>query len=117
MTPDEFVALLRDIVQARAVDSTLSAIEKPPGRRPKPELVETSAWYAKLSIQDRERLRSVASLVARQAVFGVLAVLDGARVIDDGREKGTFKLSYRKGGEEWDLNPADGVPLHDLLAE
>ena len=57
----------------------------------------------------------MASLVASHAIFEVLAVLDGTRIIDDDREKGTFKIFHMKGGEEWDLNPADGVPLHELL--
>ena len=72
MTSEEFVAILRNIVQVRVVDSTLSAIESPPGRRPKSELVVASAWYAKLSIEDREQLRGVASLVASHAIFEVL---------------------------------------------
>lgn len=53
MTPEEFVKALREVVLARAVDSTLSAIEKPPGRRPGRELLEASAWYQGLSDQDR----------------------------------------------------------------
>jgi hypothetical protein len=115
MTPEEFVNALRDVVLARAVDSTLSAIERPPGRRPRRELVEANAWYQGLSDEDRKRLHTVASMVAHQAVFGVLAVLDGARVVESTPDKGSFKLTFQKGGKDWDLNPSDGVPLHDLL--
>lgn len=115
MTPEEFVDALREVVLKRAVDSTLSTVEKPPGRRPRRELVETSAWFQGLSDQDRARLRDVASMVAHQAVFGVLAVLDGARVVESTPDKGTFKLAFQKGEKKWDLNPPDGVPLHDLL--
>jgi hypothetical protein len=115
MTSEEFVNSLREVVLKTAVDSTLSAVQSPPGRRPRPELVEANAWYEKLSEQDRARLRHIASMVAHQAVFGVLAVLDGARVLEDTTEKGTFKLAFRKGSEEWELNPPGGVPLHDIL--
>ena len=115
MTPEEFVKGLREVVLARAVDSTLSSIESPPGRRPRRELIEANTWYQTLSEQDRARLREVASMVAHQAVFGVLAVLDGSRVVENTPDKGTFKLAFRKGGKEWELNPLDGVPLHDLL--
>ena len=54
-------------------------------------------------------------MVAHQAVFGVLAVLDGARVVESTPDKGTFKLAFRKGDKQWDWNPSTGVPLHDHL--
>lgn len=56
-------------------------------------------------------LRAVAGEAARSAVFGFLAVLDGARVID--LEKGTFEL-YHVGREKRLVNPS-GIDLHDLL--
>jgi hypothetical protein len=56
-------------------------------------------------------------MVAHQAVFGVLALLDGARVIEDTPEKGRFKLTFHKGSREWELNPPNGVPLHDILSQ
>jgi hypothetical protein len=115
MTSEEFVDVLREAVLARAVDSTLSAVEKPPGRRPSRELVEASIWFQGLSEEGRTQLRAVASMVAHQAVFGMLAVLDGARVVESTPDKGTFRLTFRKGEMEWELNPADSVPLHDLL--
>jgi hypothetical protein len=115
MTPEEFVNVLREVVLARAVDSTLEAIKDPPGRRPARELVEANAWFVGLSEQDRAHLRGVATLVAQQTVFGMLAVLDGARVVEDTQEKGEFHLYFCKGGEEWELNPSNGIPLHDLL--
>jgi hypothetical protein len=117
MTPEQFVDAVRDTVQTRAVDAGLSALERPPGRRPSPHLVEVSTWYRQLSAQDKSRVRGVATLVARQAVFGFLTVLDGARVIDNGPEKGEFRLLYRKGDREWDLTPTNGVALHELLTE
>ncbi|MNJ00807.1 hypothetical protein D3C73_1602380 [compost metagenome] len=56
-------------------------------------------------------LRAVARDAARSAVFGFLAVLDGARVIDS--EKGTFEL-YHVGREKCLVN-SSGIDLHDLL--
>ena len=44
MTREEFVDALREVV-LRAVDATLASVEKPPGRRPRRELVEANAWY------------------------------------------------------------------------
>lgn len=113
--PEEFVDALRKVVLERAVENTLAIIEKPPGRRPRTELLQANAWFATLSEEDRATLRAVASMVARDAVFGVLAVLDGARVVEDTSEKGDFRLTFSKGGRQWLLNPPDGPALHDLL--
>lgn len=115
MTPEEFINALRKVVLERCAKNTLAVIEKPPGRRPSTELLEANAWLETLSEADRTKLRTVASMAAHQAVFGVLAVLDGARVVEDTSEKGGFRLTFVKGGVEWELNPPDGVPLHDLL--
>lgn len=71
--------------------------------------------FATLSEDDRATLRSVASMIAHDAVFGVLAVFDGVRVVEDTPEKGEFRLTFLKDGQEWELNPPDGIPLHDLL--
>lgn len=100
MTPEEFVNALREVVLTRAVDSTLSAIESPPGRRPRRDMVEANAWYQGLADLDRVQLRRVAAMVAHQAVFGLLAVLDGARVVEDTPVKGEFRLAFRKGSQE-----------------
>lgn len=117
MTPEEFVNVLREAVLAPAVNQTMSAIENPPGRRPRREVTELNQWYQNLSEQDRARLRAVMSMVAHHAVFGFLAVLDGARVVESTADKGSFKLVFRKHGKEWELNPSGGVPLHDLLGQ
>ena len=115
MTPEEFVNALRETVLKNVVESSISSIESPPGRRPRRELVEASAWYRSLSDGDKAGVRRVASIVAHQTLFGVLAVLDGARVVENTPDKGTFRLVFKKGSEEWELNPPAGVPLHDLF--
>jgi hypothetical protein len=115
MTSEDFVRALQETVLSRAVDSTLSSIEAPPGRRPRRDLVEANMWYQALSEKDRLELRRVAAMVAHQAVFGLLAVLDGSRVVENTSDKGAFRLTFRKGQQEWELNPPHGVPLHDIL--
>jgi len=115
MTPEEFVAALRKVVLLTTVNSTLSVLERPPGRAPGRELIELSSWYKGLVPEERAMLQRVATMVARQAVFGVLAVLDGVRPVESTPEKGNFRLVFQKGGREWALNPPDGVALHDLL--
>jgi hypothetical protein len=115
MTPEEFVEALRRAALVAAVDGMEAILERPPGRRPKPELVDASNWYRSLSEHDRRVMRQVMIMTAYQTVFGVLAVLDGARVIEDDPQKGEFRIIYKKGGKEWDLTEQNGSPLHELL--
>jgi hypothetical protein len=117
MTPDEFVGFLRDRAMNAAVDGTAALLENPPGRKPSHELKEASQWYHKLTEHDRRMLMRVVCMASHQAVFGVLAILDGVRKVDDSDDGGTFKLSFRKGEQEWDLTGSDTPFLHDLLNE
>ncbi len=77
--------------------------------------MEANVWYSRLSEQDRARLRAIAEMVAYDAVFGVLSVLDGVRAVESTSNKGSFQLLFHKDGRSWDLTPSDGAPLHDLL--
>ena len=115
MTPEEFVEVMRLVVLQSAVESTVSALERPPGRRPDPKLVAASAWYKGLSEQDRDQLRGVVAMTAHYAVFNFFAVLDHVRTIEDTRDKGTLTLTLRKGEQEWVLNSPHSPMLHDLL--
>lgn len=96
-----------------ATEATISTLESPPGRRPSPPIRERAAWYNGLPPQEQAHVRSVVSEAAGAAVFGLLTVLDGARIVDE--EKGRFELFYT-GRERTLLNP-DGIDLHDLLRE
>ena len=51
---------------------------------------------------------------AEAAIFGFFCVLDGARFIEDGPEKGDFELYYVKGDDRVLLNPP-GDDLHDIF--
>ncbi|WP_148313960.1 hypothetical protein [Sorangium cellulosum] len=115
MTPEKFVASIQKNVLEAATEATVATLEHPPGRRPEKNLIEASRWFGTLSDQDRATLRRVLNMAAHHAVFGFLAVLDGSRVIEDDAEKGEFRLIFRKGGHEWEINIPNGTPLHDIL--
>lgn len=113
MSPSEFVDAIRKVVMDAAVTDTIAVIEKPPGRRPAPTLSEMSRWYHALRDEDRAMLRSALELVARQSVFGFLAVLDGARrATSDG---GSFELTYRGPRSVDRLSGTEDGSLHELL--
>ena len=51
---------------------------------------------------------------AEGAIFGLLCVLDGVRVIEDAPDKGGFELYYVKVDKRVLLNPS-GDELHDIF--
>ncbi|EVT69236.1 hypothetical protein X548_17690 [Stenotrophomonas maltophilia 5BA-I-2] len=111
MKAEEFVSAIQSYVLESAVENTISTLARPPGRRVAPELSARSEWFNSLSDAEADMLRAVTRDAARSAVFGFLAVLDGARVIDS--EKGTFEL-YHVGREKCLVN-SPCIDLHDLL--
>jgi len=116
MTPIEFVDAIRHFVIDAAVSDSLMVIDRPPGRKPDARLVDLSNWYKGLPERDRTMLRQALEVVANGAVFGMFAVLDGARKID---AKGTpddyFELRYVQGGKPNALSGPQGQVLHELL--
>ncbi len=115
MTPDEFVEALRQVVLRGSASEVVAILDKPPGRKPDEALVEASRWYKRLSAEDRQRLAQVLALASRMVLFGTLAVLDGVRPIGERGEKGEFRLTFRKGGQEWELVGERTPRLHELL--
>jgi hypothetical protein len=105
---DEFVEALHLVVYEAAIEDVLSVLADPPGRRPRPELTELSAWVNDLSGEDRERLGGVIRLAVDHAVFGMMAVLDGVRVIDDEHTE-----LYLRTGDGTLLN--EQHDLHDIF--
>ncbi|MDR0673423.1 MAG: hypothetical protein LBF93_07155 [Zoogloeaceae bacterium] len=113
MTPNEFVSRLKTECRDAAVEDCIALYKSPPGRKPDQSLVEISKWFNALSEQDRGMLLKVMSDVADSTLFGVLAVLDGARTIEEQGEKSVFHLSAHKAVVESVLCPGPH-DLHDL---
>jgi hypothetical protein len=115
MNKAEFVEVIRLVVQEGSVDDTRSVLSRPPGRKSVPELAALSAWFKHLSSEDRQNVLRVAQLTSGYAVFGFLCVLDGVRAIENGPNKGTLELRYRRGAVDVHLNEDEGSALHELL--
>jgi hypothetical protein len=116
MKAQEFVDTIRERVLDSSVSSMMRAFIDPPGRHPHPELVDVSKWVRGLNDDSRRRLQVALQMVAYQAVFGVLAVLDGARQVESRLgPKGHFELKYVKNGQEDVISGPDGMILHELL--
>lgn len=115
MNGEEFVAAIRRFVLDAAVEDTLKVLHEPPGRRPRPDLVEASEWFSNLTDDDRRIVRGIIGFTAHSAVFGLLCVLDGVRQVEDSQSKGEFELHFVKGDSRRIVNPSDSPMLHDLL--
>lgn len=117
MNQEAFVDSVRRCARDAAIDGVLRILERPPGRSPAPELVDASGWYERLAPDDRERVRHVVALTADHVVFGLFAVLDGARPVEDSvGPKGRFELRHVSASGEVTALAGEGTaPLHELL--
>ena len=116
MNAREFVSAIRTVVMTAAVTDTISIAEKPPGRRPTADLTELSAWYNALADSDRAMVKRMLTIAARNAVFGLFAVLDGARKVDPlARPDDYFELRHVHEASDDVLSGPKGEPLHELL--
>jgi hypothetical protein len=113
MTAEEFVAAIKMTVHDAAVGAVLEAVEAPSGRKPPPSVVQLSSWYKALPESDKRHVQAMVLQGVHAALFGLFAVIDGARVVEDGPEKSEFVLLQRRGGVETQItDPAN--PLHDI---
>ena len=119
MDQTTFVDLLRAVVLDGLSNDLARNWKEPPGRLRSDERSRRSQWVSQMSDDDRELLEAFGSEAARAALFGVLAVLDGARKVED-QSEGHLELRHVQAGEAQLLAssaPDTTVPpLHELLA-
>lgn len=112
MNSQDFVEGLRRHVSEAAVEDVIANLKRPPARRVAVQERARSDWYNSLSAEDSTQVNDVIRSAVHEAVFGLLAVLDGARTIDT--KGGCFELTYVGDGRIL-LNDPRAVGLHDLL--
>jgi hypothetical protein len=110
MNSEEFVEGIYAAVYKTSIEAVIKTIADPPGRRPRRDLVELSSWYNGLSDADKSHVRAVVRRAADQAIFGMLCVLDGVRVIDDPHTD-----LYLRTGDGTLLNDPSENELHALF--
>jgi len=114
MKSEAFIKSIKSVVHDSGVSGVVKTLEHPSGRKPPQRLVELSDWFRSLSASDRARVEQVIQLGVHSGVFGFLAVLDGVRSIEDGHDKGSLELSYRRGDERDILTDSSQEMLHDI---
>lgn len=112
MNSESFVEALKRHVRDAAIEDTIANLKQPPGRRVLPEERARSNWYNALSAEQAEHVNCIIAAAVHETLFGILAVLDGARTIDD--EGGRFELTY-VADQRVVLNDPMAIGLHELL--
>lgn len=110
MNTEMFVEAIRRHVRDAAIHDTINKLRSPPGRRVSIDKKTRSAWYGGLSEQDAAFVEGIVSDAVNEAVFGLFAVLDGSRVIDDGR----FELTHI-GEQRVLLNDPEKIGLNEIF--
>lgn len=113
MDNELFTESIKLYVRDTAIKSTISVLEKPPGRKPSQSTVAQSQWFNQLSTNEQHMVQEVIQEGIDMALFGFLAVLDGVRVIEDDGE-GEFVLLYKRKGVKERINDPDKEYLHDI---
>jgi len=108
-----FIRRVKQVVRDAAIEDTIEVLQLPPGRSPSNNIKKQSDWYRSLSPEDRKFLTEAIANAVDRGIFGLLCVLDGVRVVENGEVKGTFELNYVKDGRTL-LNATDAPMLHDL---
>ena len=92
MTPQTFIQSIRSVVLDESQKGVLSLLKQPPGRKPKAELVMLSRWFLNLPADQQKMVIEVIKLTSHQAVFGLLAVIDGVRRFEAANTDGKLEL-------------------------
>jgi hypothetical protein len=112
LNSEQFVEALKRHVRDAAIADTIAMLKDPPGRRVQSRQRKQSDWYNGLSAEGADHVNGAIAEAAHAALFGILAVIDGARKIDN--EGGRFELIYVE-NQPVVLNDRDSIGLHDLL--
>jgi hypothetical protein len=105
---EDFIESIHTSVYHPVIDGVLRQLARPVGARPRAELVNLSEWFNQLTPPDAERVAEVVRIAAYQAIFDLMAVLDGVQIVDDDHSR--FRLETESGMV---LN--ERHDLHELL--
>ena len=116
MKAEDFVCAVQRHVIDGTVEDTVAVLHDPPGRSPAAELLSLSRWYLSLAEPDREMARRLMTMVARDTVFGLFSLLDGASMpAPFADSRAYFELRYvTPAGAHVFCGPS-GEVLHELL--
>lgn len=114
MTPEEFVATMKQLAVTDVALDTVEVLRQPPGRSTWPIDRERSEWFNALNEHDQGMVAGIVERSAFGAAFSLFAVFDGVSAFDDAR--GSLRLTYLdREGNETVLNDPERCELHAEL--
>lgn len=113
MNSKEFVQAIIEVVRDATISDTLENLKKPTGRSPHKEDIELSQWYSSLSKEDADKIAKIITITVDASVFGVFAVFDGVRAIEDHGE-GELELTFNDTQGRTRINDPSCEYLHDI---
>jgi hypothetical protein len=114
MTPEEFVAGVKAAAFDSAVNATMKTLrEGPAGRGPHPRGRALSLWFSQMPGADQQMVAECVRDAAHSAVFGLMCILDGVRVIDNPPHVDLHLTATSKDGFTTTLAGSQRFELHD----
>ena len=111
MNDEQLINAIVRVVHESAISGVKEdLLDGPSGRSPAAKLLKLHNWYSSLREHDRDMVDQCIGQGVHAAVFGVLCVLDGVRVLEDGG--GEFTLRYQNSEGVFPLN--GDSDLHDI---
>lgn len=107
MNGSDFVEAVYQVAYKSTIADVTEIVKSPPGRRPRPALVALSAWHGSLDDEDLTHVQRLIRLSVDHAVFGVLALIDGVRPVDDAHSEIVLRVGRT------DVNA--GHDLHEIF--
>jgi hypothetical protein len=114
MNSYEFVGGLKNYVYEHAAPNAIESLDRP-DKDDSADFLRAADWVKSLAPPDRVHLLRAMKLAAEDAIFGMLCVLDGVRVVENSSDKSQFALLAIRNLEIDVITDVRGELLHDIF--
>ena len=116
MNDQEFVDAIKEHVFDSAIEGVMSQIISPSGKKPRDTLLQLNNWFHEQDEETQSMIRQCVKEGAHSALFGLLCVLDGVRLIHEDLRNGQLRLVLRTNTQEIVLSDnQEFSDLHDIF--
>lgn len=112
MDGKSFIELLKNTSRIDAIKTTISLLEDLDGKGYNEKMKKMCYFYSNLKNIDKKNINNIIKLSVDTSFFNFLCVIDGVSAIENGPNKGDFKLYYIKNNKNILLNCEEDL-LHD----
>ncbi len=115
MDANKFIEAIKEVVGEGSIRGVQSQLLKPTGRKPSKNLVAMSNWYNGLNDGDKGMVIKIIRESVQMGIFSFLCIIDGVSFVENGPDKGQFKLIFEKNNDQFLINDPTHEFLHDLF--